>query len=149
MLVNNIGFFINKINLPINNRGVIAEVDVPPYGSSGLFDEANFLFSSGFLLSGYDDSLWVNGVASFNLVEDYIPGTIQIGSGDSRSSLYKLREDDPAFGQSWQDWIDAVELGAAFYDGDGDGIYNPVDLNGNNLWDPNEDKPDLIGDESV
>ena len=34
-------------------------------------------------------------------------------------------------------------------DGDGDGIYNPVDLNGNYQWDPNEDKPDLILDETT
>ena len=24
-------------------------------------------------------------------------------------------------------------------------IYDPIDLNGNNRWDPNEDKPDLLG----
>ena len=147
-------FYINNINLPFNNRGVIADVNIfdpDPIinGSGGKFDESVFLFSSGFLLSGYDDSLWANGVASFNLVEDYVPGTIQIGSGDPRSSLYKLRENDPAFSQSWQDWIDAVELGADFYDGDGDGVYNPVDLNGNSIWDPNEDKPDILGDETV
>jgi hypothetical protein len=35
--------------------------------------------------------------------------------------------------------------GADFYDGDGDGIYNPVDLNENGIWDPDEDRPDLIG----
>jgi len=140
---------INSINLPFNNRGVIADVSVPPGGSGGIFEESGFLFSSGFLLSGYDDSLWANGVASFNSVEDYVPGTIQIGPSDPRSSLFKLREDDVAFGQSWQDWIDAVELGADFYDGDGDGVYNPVDLNGNNFWDPNEDKPDILGDETI
>jgi hypothetical protein len=140
---------INSINLPLNNRGVIADVDVPPFGSSGIFEESSFLFSSGFLLSGYDDSLWANGVGSFGLIEDYVPGTIHIGSSDPRSALYKLRADDPAFGQSWQDWIDAVELGADFYDGDGDGLYYPVDLNGNNIWDPNEDKPDILGDESI
>jgi len=140
---------INDINLPFNNRGVIAGVNIPPVGSGGVYDSISFLFSAGFLLSGYDDSLWANGVASFNLVEDYVPGTINIGSGDPRSALYKLREDDVDFSQSWQDWIDAVELGAGFYDGDGDGVYNPVDINGNNIWDPNEDKPDILGDETV
>ena len=144
-------FNINSINLPINNRGVIADVDVgpPTLGSGGKFEESGFLYSSGFLLSGYDDSLWANGVGSFGLIEDYVPGTIHIGSGDPRSALYKLRADDPAFGQSWQDWIDAVELGADFYDGDEDDVYNPVDLNGNNIWDPNEDKPDILGDETI
>ena len=92
---------INSINLPINNRGVIADVDVgpPTLGSGGKFEESGFLYSSGFLLSGYDDSLWANGVATFSLVEDYVPGTINIGSSDPRSALYKLREADPAFSQ--------------------------------------------------
>ncbi|MFC2119770.1 T9SS type A sorting domain-containing protein, partial [Bacteroidota bacterium] len=44
---------------------------------------------------------------------------------------------------------DAVALGADFYDGNGDEVYNPVDLNGNNQWDPDEDMPDLLGDETA
>ena len=64
------------------------------------------------------------------------------------SPLQRVGSEDPPFGPSWLDWIDAVYLGADFYDGNNDGIYNPVDLNGNNQWDPNEDKPDLILDEA-
>ncbi len=30
---------------------------------------------------------------------------------------------------------------------DNDGIYNPIDLNGNGVWDPDEDRPDIIGDQ--
>ena len=67
---------------------------------------------------------------------------------DPKASIYKVTANDIPFGQSWQDWSDAVDLGADFYDGNGDGIYNPVDLNGNNQWDPDEDKPDLILDET-
>lgn len=33
-----------------------------------------------------------------------------------------------------------------FYDGYNDGSYNPVDKNGNGRWDPDEDKPKIIGD---
>ncbi|MCK7523175.1 MAG: hypothetical protein MZV64_38640 [Ignavibacteriales bacterium] len=44
---------------------------------------------------------------------------------------------------------DAVDLGADYYDGDNDGTYNPTDKNGNGLWDADEDRPDLIGDETV
>jgi hypothetical protein len=53
---------------------------------------------------------------------------------------------DPPFGYTWQRWKDAVSLGADFYDGDGDGIYNPIDKNWNGTWDTNEDMPDLLGD---
>ncbi len=140
---------VNEIYLPFNNRGVIADVNVPPNGSLGQFAGGGFLFSSGFWLSGYsNDSLWANGVASASLVEDYLAGTVGMDPNDPKASIYKLTVNDIPFGQSWQDWIDAVELGADFYDGNGDGVYNPVDLNGNNQWDPNEDKPDLLLDET-
>jgi len=140
---------VNDIYLPFNNEGVIADVNVPPNGSLGQFAGGGFLFSSGFWLSGYTNStLWANGVASASLVEDYVAGTVGMDPNDPKASIYKLTSADVPFGQSWQDWIDAVNLGADFYDGNGDGIYNPVDLNGNNQWDPNEDKPDLILDET-
>jgi hypothetical protein len=140
---------VNDIYLPFDNRGIIADVNVGPLGSTGQFAGGTFLFSSGFWLSGYtEDTLWANGVASASLVEDYLAGTVGMDPNDPRASIYKLNINDPPFGQSWQDWIDAVDLGADFYDGDGDGIYNPVDLNGNNQWDSNEDKPDLILDET-
>jgi len=40
-----------------------------------------------------------------------------------------------------------VLIGAEFYDGNNDGVYNPIDLNGNGEWDLNEDRPDIIGDQ--
>jgi hypothetical protein len=139
----------NDIYLPFNNRGVVAHVNTPPNGSGGQFAGGTFLFSSGFWLSGYNgDSLWANGVASANLVEDYQAGNVGMDPNDPKASIYKLSANDIPFGQSWQDWIDAVDLGADFYDGNNDGIYNPVDLNGNNQWDHDEDKPDLLLDET-
>jgi len=153
--------FINNINLPMNRTGVIADVEIPPLpipGAGGRFKGLNeFLFSSGFFLSGYSDGqLWTNAVASASLVEDYTRGRVSPQTDDD-AQMYVLNAQDPDFGPSWQDWIDAVALGADFYDGDGDGVYTPVDKNGNNVWDPEsvpgandgEDRPDLIGDETV
>ena len=140
---------VNDIYLPFNNKGIIADVNIPPFGSTGQFAGGTFLFSSGFWLSGYTgDSLWANGIASASLVEDYLAGTVGMDPNNPKASIYKLAVNDPPFGQSWQDWRDAVDMGADFYDGDGDGIYDPVDLNGNNQWDPDEDKPDLLLDET-
>ncbi len=144
---------INNINLPLNNRGVIADVEVGdpypdgPVRAAGLLDGKSVIFSSGFFMSGYTNGvMWTNSVASASRAEHYIPGNF---GGSTVSSIYVLKSDDPQFGDAWQEWKEAVAQGAYFYDGDGDGVYNPVDLNGNGIWDPTEDAPDILGDETV
>ena len=115
---------INKIYLPFDNKGNIAQVNIQPFGSGGHFANEMFVFSSGFWLSGYSDNyLWANGVAAASLVEDYQPGTVGMDPNNPKAKIYKVTSSDVPFGQSWQGWIDAVSLGADFYDGDGDGIY--------------------------
>jgi hypothetical protein len=143
---------VNNINLPLDTKGILAAVNIPDPnpsvgGSGGKFGGHVFLFSGGFLLAGYaNDTLWANGVASASLVTDYLPGTVNNEPSDPKNIIYVVKNSDSDFGQSWQDWINAVSLGADFYDGNNDCIYNPIDLNGNNIWDPSEDKPALIGD---
>jgi hypothetical protein len=143
---------INAINLPMDNKGILADVNIPDpnpliNGAGGKFANHVFLFSGGFFLAGYaNDTLWANGVTPSSLVQDYAPGTINNVPSDPENIIYVVKSYDQHFGQSWQDWSNAVELGADFYDGNSDGVYNPIDLNGNNLWDINEDKPALIGD---
>jgi len=140
---------VNNIYLPLNSKGIIAAVQVGNQPSSGRFGGNSFLFSSGFFLSGFaNGQLWANAVASATLVEDYESGRVNPAPDDD-DQLYVLNSQDPAFGPSWQDWIDAVKLGADFYDGDGNGVYEPIDKNDNGEWDPDEDRPDLVGDEMV
>ncbi len=140
---------VNNIWMPMNNRGVVADVNINNE-KSAKFADNDFLFSGGFFLSGYaNGQLWANAVASASLVENFVPGTVEGGQADPKAVMYVLKSEDPPFSDSWDDWKDAVDLGADFYDGNGDGVYNPVDLNGNGVWDPEEDKPDLIGDETV
>ncbi|HSW53959.1 MAG TPA: T9SS type A sorting domain-containing protein [Ignavibacteriaceae bacterium] len=167
-------FNVNKIYLPLNNAGVLADVNVSygqkativsadnignesvykrdvslgGQGSLGQYDGGGFLFSAGFFLSGYvSENLFVNGVASSTLVEVYQPGVVGSDPKDMINTLYVVNKNDPPFGNSWQNWKNAVLLGADFYDGDIDGHYNPVDKNFNGTWDLNEDMPPLIGDE--
>ncbi|MBL1213047.1 MAG: T9SS type A sorting domain-containing protein [Ignavibacteriae bacterium] len=153
-------FDVNNFYLPFDNKGIIADIDL----NSGLqvggrlngMDGTVFLFSSGFLLSGFDDAnddgipqdseIWSNGISSVGRIIDYHPGPVGSDSGDIKNKIYLVKKMDLSFGQSWQDWSDAVALGADFYDGNGDGSYNPIDLNGNGSWDANEDRPSLIGD---
>jgi len=165
---------VNKITLPFSNKGVIAAVNVgkeysleiqmtdifnnvglqiananvPGNGSTGIYEEGTFLFSSGFFLSGYSNGeMWSNAVASSSLVEDYLAGKVGSDPRDPVNGIYVVNRESPVFGYSWQTWKDAVSLGAEFYDGDGDGFYNPVDKNWNGTWDENEDMPPLVGDE--
>ncbi len=141
-------FHINNINMPMNNKGILADVNIPPDGTLGRYLDVPFLFSGGFWLSGYnEDTLWANAMASASLIENYLPGNVGSNQYDPRYKIYVVKESDQPFGPSWQEWIFAVETGAEFYDGDNDGVYNPIDLNGNGLWDPEEDRPDIIGDQ--
>jgi len=143
-------FNLNNINLPFNNNGTIANVNIPPDGPQGRFGVSTFLFDAGFMISGYNsDTLWACGQAAARLLENFLPGNV-----DSliTNPIYKIYVNDnsttPNY-SDWQDYTNAVRTGASFYDGNDDGIYDPTDLNSNNQWDPNEDKPDLIGDKTA
>ncbi len=139
---------VNNIKLPLNNAGLIGNVNVDSVGR-GYIDDYLFLYSAGFYLSGYNEKgeLWANSVSLSR--EDYIAGKVGNDSMEERKEIYILKESDVPFGAAWQKWKKAVELGAYFYDGDNDGKYNPVDKNGNGIWDEDEDKPDILGDETV
>lgn len=150
---------INNIKMPMNYEGVLADVQMTVNGVSvkgGTYSNTDnkyeFVFSGGFFMTGKTpgrDKVWGNGVASASRIQDYLAGTRKYPKTDSKVALYIVDKNDPDFGQSWQDWKEAVELGAYFYDGDGDGKYDPVDKNGNNKWDPDEDRPDILGDQTV
>ena len=139
---------INRIELAIDNRGVLANVFIDGVWATGFFDGIRFLFSGGFMISGKNgNTIWSNANATSLRIEDYLPGVVG-GTDDPRAHLYVVNSEDEPFGESWQEWRDAVDLGAYFYDGDGDGIYNPIDKNGDGVWNPDEDMPDLLGDET-
>ena len=139
-------FFVNNINMPMDNRGVLGLVDIPPDGRTGRFDGITFLFDGGFWLSGYNsDSLWANAMATAAQFDNYIPGNVDSNQYDPRYDIYVVENSDNINYDEWNRYKFAINNGADFYDGDGNGIYDPIDLNGNNSWDPNEDKPDVLG----
>lgn len=140
---------LNKINLPVSSDGILAAVNLPPDGTMGRYDNIPFLFSGGFYLGGYNNSdIWVRAQASHSLINDFIAGKTD-DLGNKNNQIYVVKSSDKPFSKSWIDWIDAVVLGANYYDGDGNGKYEPIDKNENNAWDPNEDMPDLLGDLTV
>ncbi len=165
---------LNNIQLPIGNNGIIADINSAERirlaikavdteqneinrtanvyldelsGSYGKYDGKNILFSGGFFLSGYaDTSLWFSAVSSSSLIVDYQAGQIGSNPTDPDNLIYSVLSGDTPFGHSWQDWKKAVDNGAYFYDGDNDGVYNPIDKNENGIWDPDEDKPAILYD---
>jgi hypothetical protein len=140
-------FNINNINLPFNNKGVLADVNIPPDGPLGRFGVGTFLFSGGFMISGYNaDTLWACAEATASLIENFVPGNVDSNQLNPIYKIYVNNNSSSPDYIAWQDYVNAVNSGAGFYDGNGDSIYNPIDLNSNGQWDPNEDKPDIIGD---
>ncbi len=137
----------NRIGLPITDNGGLGLFYSNRNPGLCLIDTNVFMNTSGFFLSGINDNgeTWVNGVVPRFRMEDYVKGTINVKDNDDRS-LYFMSRQSPDFGPSWEDWKNAVLLGAEFYDGDNDGRYNPVDKNGNGVWDTDEDRPAQYGD---
>ncbi len=136
---------VNNLKTPIRNNGIIFETSIWPRPNQ--FEESDIFFSGGFYLVGKNgNQWWANAVASAARTVDYLPGKVGSNPNDSLNVIYVVKSSDPHFGESWQEWRNAVQLGAEFYDGDGDGNYNPIDKNGNGQWDTNEDKPNILGD---
>lgn len=135
---------VNNLSIPFGNEGIIADVSDGQagalHGAAGEFpagSDLTFLFSSGFFISGIiDGELWAAAVASASRIQDFEPGTVGRDPSEPQFRIYEVRSTDEPGSQAYQDWSDAVDLGAPF-----------VDLNDDGLYDPNVDMPDIIGDQ--
>ncbi len=146
-----VGVRNNRIYFPLGNNGILAEASSLE-NRSATYDGEVIFFFSGFYLSGYTNTtLWANksGEPEPAPSGDYQAGNIGDDPEDSKNIIYVVKKSDPPFGEAWQNWKTAVEKGAYFYDGDNDGVYNPIDKNGNGQWDSDEDKPDVLYDASL
>src|ERR1035437_2330034 len=134
-------FHVGPLDMPISSNGIMADVLIPPATiAGGKLGNKIFLFSGGFYMTGItNDTMWANGMMTAARVADYIPGTYAAGQNDPKAQIYVVNSSDPDFDigitdpakMSWTQWKDAIALGTDFYDGDHDGVYNPVDMNGN------------------
>jgi type IX secretion system substrate protein/BNR repeat protein len=137
---------VNNIWLPFDHEGGVADAN-PGIGPGGKYDDIRFFYSGGFYISGYSNSeLWTAASHSSTRIQDFQAGTVGADPNFEKHKIYTVRSSDIPFSESWQDWQLAVSMGAKFYDGNNDGIYAPVDLNFNGIWDYNEDRPDFQGD---
>ena len=137
-----------RLIVPFDYNGTIADVATAS-GSGMKFDSVMTIFSQGFLLSGLIESnVWAAGEFSASRIKDFVAGQVGYPSNDPRNGIYRVALADSAFGTSWQRWKGAVSLGAKYWDGNNNNIYDPVDLNQNGSWEPNEDMPEILGEVS-
>lgn len=137
-----------RLIVPFNSSGEVGDVS-SPYGTQVRFDSIPVIASQGFLLSGYFNSrVWAAGTTSAFLFKDFQSGTVDYPSDDPRRGIYRIARADSAFGTSWKYWKIAVSMGARYWDGDGNGFYDPIDRNSNGTWEPNEDMPEILGEVS-
>lgn len=137
-----------RLIIPFNSSGEIGGVS-SSFGSKVRFDSIPVIASQGFLLSGYLNSqVWAAGKASSFLFRDFQAGSVDSPANDPRKGIYRIARTDSAFGASWKWWKFAVDMGARYWDGDNNGYYDPIDLNNNGIWEPNEDMPEILGEVS-
>lgn len=128
---------INNIDLPIQNNGSTGD-DAKAYYPNGQ-TTLSFLFQGGFATSGYvNGQLRASWMASASLIEEWQPGTWGMDPTDELAKFYIVNKSDVQGSQAYFDWADAVSLGADFEDLDGNGIY-----------DPNIDRPDMMGTDRI
>lgn len=133
----------NRFKLSFDNSGIIANAG----NTLGHFDDGMVLFSGGFVITGFvNENFFESAVFSASRYQDYLPGIVGGSENDPKNQIYIVKASDHPFGESWQLYKYATLLNAPFYDGDFDGIYNPVDKNKNGLWDEDEDAPEILGD---
>ena len=124
----------NRVDLALSNEGSTGLDGISFYpAGSGI----TFLFSGGIAVSGYvEDTLRVSWVYRAAAITDFQPGPVGMAADNPRMRFYTVTRFDPPGGEAYQEWAEAVALGAEFRDVNNDGIYEPE-----------VDQPPLIGDQ--
>jgi hypothetical protein len=127
---------INNIDLPVENNGSTGNQGQGYYPNGTAL---TFLFYGGLATSGYvNGQLRASWMAPASLIEDWQPGKWGMNPNDPLARFYVVNSSDGPGSQAYIDWADAVSLGADF-----------IDLNGDGIYDPNVDKPALMGNRII
>jgi len=130
---------VNNIDLPLRNDGAVFEADGRPGFYPNGQETLGFLFSGGFATSGYvDGQLRCSWITTASLLEEWTPGNWGEDPTGPLFEFYEVSSSDGPGSQAYIDWADAVDLGANYQDLNHDGVY-----------DPNVDRPDIIGDKII
>ena len=122
---------INTVDLAFENNGRTGMQGDSYYpGGSNL----SFLFEGGLAVTGYVDgelrASWIVGY-----VEEWQTGKWGMDPNHPKAKFYEVSTSDGFGSPAYVEWSDAVSLGADFQDLNGDGSYEP-----------NVDRPDILGD---
>ncbi|MFQ5582959.1 MAG: T9SS type A sorting domain-containing protein [Calditrichia bacterium] len=124
---------INNIFLPYQNDGSTAE-DAHAFFPNGT--TLSFLFQGGIAATGFvNGELRASWMAKASLIQEFQPGKWGMSPEDDKAVFYTVTANDGPGSEAYKNWATAVELGADFQDVDGDDQY-----------DPNIDRPDILGD---
>ena len=127
---------INNIDLQLVNNGRTGN-DGHAFYPNGT--NLGFLFDGGFAASGYvNDDLRISWMVSDVLVFEWQQGKWGMMPEDTLARFYVVNRSDGFGSQAYINWADAVSLGADFQD-----------LNGDGLYDPFVDRPDILGDRTI
>jgi len=126
---------INLIELPITNDAITGNSGSAnwPAGSN-----MSFLFESGIALSGRINGNMRASWRSDNLfAREWQPGNLGTLPDDPEVKFYEVTRSDTFGSAAYIEWADAVAQGAFFQDLNGDAVYDPL-----------VDRPDLLGDKT-
>lgn len=124
---------VNNIDLPMENDGSTGD-DGRGYYPNGT--TLSFLFQGGIATTGLvNGELRASWMAKASLIQEFQPGRWQQDANDANAKWYVVNSSDGFSSQAYQDWADAVALGADFQDLDSNGVYDPA-----------KDRPDMIAD---
>ncbi|MCB9260041.1 MAG: T9SS type A sorting domain-containing protein [Ignavibacteriales bacterium] len=135
-----------EIEINIENNGNIILDSHSNSVDTTLYDNLNLYTASLFISGKANDKLKLsNGFGLIRGSYQFKPG--KISDSLTKQNLFLVNNDENPFNNSWIEWKKAVELGAEFYDGNLNGVYDPIDRNKNNIWDENEDRPPNLGNQ--
>lgn len=127
---------VNNLDVPMENDGSLGD-DGRGYYPNGT--TLSFLFQGGIAASGLvNGELRTAWMAKASLIQEYLPGIWGQDPNDPTAKWYVVNKSDGFGSQAYQDWQDAVSLGANYQDLDDDPGYNP-----------NADRPDMLGDRMI
>lgn len=85
----------------IDNKIVKTIRGINYFNSGATYDGITFLYSGGFMLSGYSNNfMWANGVTTASKIQDYENGPVGANINDPRNKIYILKRTDIPFGLS-------------------------------------------------